>query len=483
MKRVAIIGAGISGLVCALRLEELRKRGEHDFEVILFDAAPRAGGTIETEAEDGFILEKGPDSFIAEKPWVPDLCKKWGMDSEILDTQAKSRKVFVLKNGEMVPLPEGFYIIAPTQPASFAATSLFSLRGKIRMAAEWFIPGKKTDSDESIAAFIRRRFGQEALERVGQPMIAGIYSGDAERLSLSATMPKFMDLERRYGSVIRGLIQSRKTHKIAREVSGPRYGLFLSFKNGMETLVRRICAELPEGTLHLNTRMKIEERDETGRWLLSDPNGRWHTFDAVCLSVNAAQAALLLKDVDAAFASLLNRLYFESVATLNLAFKKDQITHAIDSFGFVVPAIEKKSLTACTFSSQKYENRAPKDYVLMRAFIGGAYGKEFFSMDDDDLIKNVMQDLKKLLYISGEPYFHRMARHPNTLPQYAVGHKQWVSQVEQNAKKHPGLFLTGSSYRGTGITHCVKDAELQADEIYEGLRLDETVDHNAVAYR
>ncbi len=470
VKRVAVIGAGISGLTCALRLDELRKKNEIDFEVSIYDSAPRAGGSIETEIRDGFILEKGPDSFISEKPWVLDLCKKLGIDSKILDTQNENRKVFIAKKDKLISLPEGFYLIAPTRMASLMTTPLFSMLGKIRMASEVFIPRKPSDSDESIASFIRRRFGEEALERVGQPMIAGIYSGDPERLSLSATMPKFMDLERQHGSVIRGLIRNSRQHKLTPKVSGPRYGLFLSFGKGMETLVRAVSQKLPKETLCLNARVKIEGNEASGKWLLSDQNGRKQAFDAVCLSVSAAQAAILIRNVDPAFADKLGELYFESVATLNLAYKKKQIFHALDSFGFVVPAIEKKSLMACTFASQKYPNRSPKGYVLLRAFIGGAFGKEFFEMNDKDLKKMVTNDLGRLLGIVGEPRFYSLARYSKVLPQYAVNHKQWVSQIEESAKNHPGLFLTGASYRGTGITNCVKDAELEADKIYERLK-------------
>lgn len=469
MKRIAIIGAGISGLTCALRLEELRKQNNTDLEIFLYESASRAGGTIETEIRDGFTLEKGPDSFISEKPWVLDLCNKLRINSEILDTQNENRKVLIVKNGKLIALPEGFYLIAPTHLPALAATPLFSALGKIRMASEIFIPKRPSDTDESIASFIRRRFGKEALERVGQPMIAGIHSGDPERLSLLAAMPKFVELERQHGSVIRGLIKNRKNDKAMRKVSGPRYGLFLSFKNGMETLTRSICKKLPEETLHLNCRIKIEGRDALRKWVLSDQDGQTQAFDAICLSVSAKQAAALLRNVDSAFADQLDRLYFESVATLNLAYKRTQISHKLDSFGFVVPAIEKKSLMACTFASQKYRNRSPEGYVLLRAFVGGAFGKEFLQMEDKDLKEAVTHDLKTLLGISGEPSLHCMARHTNALPQYTVNHKLWLSEIEERAKKHPDLYLTGASYRGTGITNCVKDAELEADKMYKDL--------------
>ena len=469
MKRIAIIGAGISGLSCALRLEELRKQYGADLEISVYDSSSRAGGAIETESIDGFTLEKGPDSFISEKPWVLDLCKKLGIGSEVLDTRRENRKVFVVKGNRLISLPEGFYLIAPTRMVALAATPLFSILGKLRMGCELFVPKRSSDDDESIASFIRRRFGREALDRVGQPMIAGIYSGDPEQLSLSATMPRFRELERQHGSIIRGLIKNAGAHKVGQEVSGPRYGLFLSFRQGMETLVRSICSHLPKATFHFNAQVKIEGTDPSGRWVLIDQDGDRRSFDALCLSVSARQTAALIRNMDAVLAEELGHIRFESVATLNLAYKEEQIPRPLSGFGFVVPAIEKRSLTACTFVSQKYQDRAPKGYVLLRAFVGGAFGKEFFRMDDKDLKRAVVNDLKELLGIQAEPCFDRIARYSNLLPQYGIDHQQWASRIDKSVGQHSGLFLIGASYRGTGIANCVKEAELQADKIYSEL--------------
>ena len=465
MKRIAIIGAGISGLTCALRLEELRKQHRADMEVSVYEAAPRAGGAIETETRDGFTLEKGPDSFISEKPSVLDLCQRLGIDSEVLDTQENNRKAFVIKNGRPIRLPDGFYLIAPTRLASLAFSPLFSPLGKIRIASEFFIPRKKTDTDESIASFVRRRFGQEALERVGQPMIAGVYSGDPEQLSLSSTMPKFRDLESRHGSVIRGLLRNAKEHHLTKKVSGPRYGLFLSFTGGMETLVSACVTRLPKENIHLGSRIKIRSGDMPGKWVVTDLQGREKSFDAICLSVSAKGASAILKDVDPSIAGKLGELHYESVATLNIAYKRTQIAHALDSFGLVVPVVEKRSLMACTFTSQKYKGRAPEGTVLLRAFVGGAFGKKFFDMDDAELQKHVSLDLKEFLGISGEPLFCSLSRYPGSLPQYSVGHTEWVAGVDHALQGHAGIFLTGASYRGTGISSCVLDAERQAEAI------------------
>ncbi len=468
MKRVAVIGAGVSGLACAFRLEELRKEHSLPLEVTVYEAAPRTGGTIGTEEKDGFVLEKGPDSFLSEKPWALTLCQKLGIQSRIRSTKSDNRKVFVAKRGKLIPLPEGFYLIAPTDMGALASTPLFSLPGKLRMASEIFVAKRADGGDESVASFIRRRFGREALERVGQPMVAGIHSGDPERLSLSSTMPKFSELERRHGSVIRGLLKSSSENKVSSDTRGPRYSLFLSFDAGMQTLTDALAKSFPAGVLRPDSPVSLGKHGD-GRWTVARAGEAPEIFDAVCLALGAKRASSLLRPVDAALADELGRLRFESVATLNFAFKRPQISHPMDGFGLVVPAVEKRSFIACTFASQKFEGRAPEGHVLVRAFAGGAYGKEFFGREDGDLRDAVLADLQALLGISGRPVIERLARYPESLPQYEVGHDAWLSRVGQALSKHAGLFLTGSSYRGTGITACVHDAQLQADAIAAGL--------------
>ena len=319
MKRVAIIGAGISGLACAHRLTELAAKGGAGLEISVFDGASRGGGTIESEKRDGFLLEKGPDSFISEKPWVMDLSKRLGIDSEIIGTPGENRKTFVVKNGHLIPLPEGFYLVAPVNPVSFLKTPLFSWRGKLRMLAEIWIPKKKAGAEESIASFIRRRFGEEALRQVGQPMIAGIHSGDPENLSISEVLPRFKELEEKHGSVVRGLL--RGGEKPAKEASGPRYSLFLSYREGMETLVRALAGRLPQGALRLGTEIRKIARDRsTGSWILLGKSGETYSADAVCPALPAHRAAALLEETSPDISKRLGEIPYESVATLNFAF-------------------------------------------------------------------------------------------------------------------------------------------------------------------
>lgn len=468
MPKIAIIGGGISGLSCAYRLLELAKEFGKEIEVRIFEKSDRLGGTIETEIKDGFVLEKGPDSFISEKPAALNLAKKLGIENFIIGTRNENRKSFVVKDGKLLPVPPGFYLVAPTQAWEFMKSPLLSFSGRCRAMAEIFVPKKTGAQDESVGAFVRRRFGDEMLERIGQPMIAGIYTGDPDRLSLRATMPRFLDLESKHGSVIKGMLanMSQKQSGVA-EASGPRYSLFLSFKNGMETLISSLMSQIPYHFVQFESKLtEIDYSFEKQAWFVEMQNGEVYEADAVCMTSSARTASQLFADSFPALSQKLNKIEYESVATINFALKRAQINHPLDGFGFVVPKIERSSLVACSFSSQKFENRAPEDCVLLRSFIGGAFGRDYFLRDDRDLIAAVLSDLRQLLGIQGEPLFYDLARFPNAMVQYGVGHLEWVSQIESEIKQMKGLYLTGSSFRGVGIPDCVLDASKQAEAIF-----------------
>ena len=464
-KKVAVIGAGISGLVFANRLREVSEKHGLALEVRVFDAAPRAGGTLRTETKDGFLLEKGPDSFLSERPWGVELCHRLGLENELIGTETAFRRTFVARGGRLYGLPDGFYLIAPREAAPFLMTPLFSPFGKLRMLSECWLPPTRSASDESVASFIRRRFGAEALERVGQPMIAGVYSGDPEKLGILSTMPHFRELEAEYGSVIRGLrAQAKKNDRVPDQTRGPRYSLFVSLKNGMQALTDELARRLGETSLCLKFKaVSLSFEPGNARWTIVSESGERIQADVLCLAVPACTASRWLEDTAPELARRLDDLAYESVATLNLAFDSAQITHPLDGFGFVVPRSECRSLMACTFVHRKFAGRAPEGKVLLRAFVGGAFGREIFGMPDAELKRAVQKDLAQLLGIRGEPLFSTLERYPRALPQYGVGHQEWVRTVEEEADRYPGLILTGASYHGTGIPDCVHDAERKAE--------------------
>ncbi len=302
-------------------------------------------------------------------------------------------------------------------------------------------------------------------------MIAGVYSGDPEELSILYTMPRFKELEAAHGSVIRGLqMRSGKEGKMLGQTSGPRYSLFMSFARGMGTLTDALVNRIQASSLFLGYGIASVHRDALSkRWRILSGGGDRIEADAICFATPARVTAGFLKDTAPSLSEKLGRIRYESVATLNLAYRSESVPHARDGFGFVVPATEKRSLMACTFVDQKFKGRAPAGRVLLRAFVGGAFGRGFFQMADNDLVNAVRQDLEDLLGIRGEPLFHTVERYPEALPQYRVGHGDLVSEIEKETVPLEGLSLIGSSYRGTGIPDCIHDAELQAEAVFNKL--------------
>jgi len=332
-----------------------------------------------------------------------------------------------------------------------------AVAGKLRMAAELLLPRRNGNSDESLASFVRRRLGQEALERMAQPMVGGIYTADPETLSLRATLPRFLDMERDHRSLILAMMRQGRAQKSG--TSGARYSLFLSFDRGMEVLIDALGGVVPN--VRLKTR--IEALSFNSRtWRMSTDSGETLEADAVCLAVPAYTAARLLEDVSPELASQLNTIKYASTATINLAYPRTFVKHPLNGFGFVVPFIEKRSLLACTFSNVKFAGRAPDDHVLLRAFAGGALQPEMF----DDPGTRIEKDLSELLGIKGKPLFTQMAKWERSMPQYEVGHLERVERIESEVKQLRGLALAGNAYRGAGIPDCIRSGETAAETLF-----------------
>lgn len=444
----------------AHRLLELRKEKNLPIEFVVFEANDRFGGVIRSQRRDGFLLEYGPDSIVTEKTEAINLAKRLGLENEIIPTNHAFRRSFIVKGGKLHPVPEGFHLLAPSMVLPFVKSNIFSLRGKARMAMEMFIPRSEKE-DESLASFVRRRFGQEALERMAQPMVGGIYTADPEKLSLRATMPRFLEMERQSGSVIRALFQSRKN--LSKGTSGARYSLFVSFKDGIQALVDALVDALPKECLRLNT--KIESLSFNGKWQTAN-----ETFDAVCLSLPAHASAELIRATDSTLANELSSIEYASTATMNLAFKREDIPHKLDGFGFVVPFIEKRTLMACTFCDVKYAGRAPENHSLLRAFIGGDLQPEMFALNDEKMIVGVSKDLNDLLGIAAKPLFVEIARWKQSMAQYHLGHIEKIKRINECLKNFPSLKLLGNAHSGAGIPDCIRVGENAAEEIMERVK-------------
>lgn len=454
-KRIAVIGGGISGLAAAHRLVEL---GVPSSQITLIEAGARLGGTLETKHRDGFLLERGPDSFISEKPEAVALAKRLGLESRLIETNNQHRRSFIVRNGRLRAVPEGFQLLAPSRVWPFITTDIFSLTGKLRIAAELLLPRQNGREDESLASFVRRRLGREALERMAQPMVGGIYTADPETLSLRATLPRFLDMERKHRSLI--LAMMRQGQKAG--TSGARYSLFLSFDRGMEVLVDALADVAPN--VRLKTR--IEEISFDSRtWRLRADSGESFEADAVCLAVPAYTAAKLLEYINPRLASQLNAIKYASTATINLAYPRAAIGHRLNGFGFVVPFIEKRSLIACTFSSVKFAERAPEEHVLLRAFAGGALQPDVFALDESELLTRIEADLREFLNIDRKPLFTEIAKWESSMPQYEVGHLDRVQAIENEVSGLRGLALAGNAYRGAGIPDCIRSGESAAESL------------------
>jgi protoporphyrinogen/coproporphyrinogen III oxidase len=465
-RRIVVVGGGIAGLAAAHRLVELNNENSHGLQVMLMEASSRLGGVIATERIGEFIVEAGPDSFITEKPWALRLCERLGLASRLVSTQAANQKIYVVHKDKLEALPEGFFLLAPTRFWPFIQTPLFSLGGKLRIAAEIFLPRAAKDGDESLGAFVRRRFGVEVLHRVAQPLIGGIYAADPEQLSLSATMPRFKEMERARRSIILSMVSEQRRRDRSRQTgSGARWSLFVTLAGGMHELVESIASRLA-GCVRLSTTTTGLTRDMDKKcWKVTTGANESHEVDGVILATPSFQTAELLRGVASDAADDSKQITYASTATVSLAFQQTDFQRKLDSFGFVVPAIERRKIMACTFSSLKYPGRAPEGYVLLRAFVGGSLQPHLFQADDVTIIENVRAELASLLGVTAEPFFTRLWRHPASMPQYVVGHDARVKRIETALHKFPTLALAGSAYHGVGISDCVRSGEEAAEKV------------------
>ena len=463
--RLVVVGGGVTGLAAAHRAVELTRERGLALDLTLLEGRERLGGSIRTERVDGFLVESGPDSFLSEKPWALDLCRRLGVESSLVRTDDRYRKTLVWHRGRLHALPEGFQLLAPTRFAPFVGSSLFSWSGKARMALDLVLPRGVAD-DESLGAFVRRRLGREALERVAQPLVAGIYTADPDDLSLAATMPRFLEAERRGRSVILALWRaSRQAPQPG--TSGARWSLFVTLRNGMEELTAELAARLPAGAVVLKQRASGVERHGTG-WRVATFEGGRFDADAVILATEAHATARTLRYVDPALATLLGDIPYASAATVSLGWRREDVPHALDGFGFVVPRIEGRALLAATFSSVKYPGRAPEGRVLVRAFLGGALNAAVLEEEDAALAARARAELAAAIGVTAEPLLTRVSRWPASMPQYRVGHLARVETLERRLEALPGLALAGAAYRGVGIADCVRSGEAAAERLLAG---------------
>ncbi|MBI5344471.1 MAG: protoporphyrinogen oxidase, partial [Deltaproteobacteria bacterium] len=438
MKRVVIIGGGISGLATAYSLREHGARGTHTkygsgFEIIILERKERPGGNIRTERAGGFLIEGGPDCFLSEKPWAMELCKRLGMEDKLLMTNTEFRKTFVLSRGRLHELPEGVILMVPTRVLPLAASGLITLKGKMRMALELFIPRRKDKGDESLGDFVRRRLGQEALDKIAEPLVAGVHAGDPDTMSVRASFPKFVQLEEEHGSLIRGMLKRmelmKKGKKPGNGKAGNKVTMFVTLRDGLGELIETLAARLSDGPdTHIKTGVAVVGVSNKGNKYEVALDGREPVEADVVVAASPAWAAsALIKELDGELSEKLLTIPYVSTATVSIAFRKQDVRHPLNGFGFVVPKTEKRRIMAATWTSRKFKYRAPDDAVLIRCFVGGSKDASLLSLSDDEMVLMVREELRDIMGIDAKPQLARVYRWINSMPQYTIGHEERVA--------------------------------------------------------
>jgi oxygen-dependent protoporphyrinogen oxidase len=440
---VAIVGGGIAGLAAAWTLEQ---RGV-PFQ--LLEASDRWGGVIRTEVVSGFMLEAGPDAFIAQKPEAAALCRELGLGDRLVPSNTSQKTVFVLRKGRLVPMPEGLALGVPTRIRSFLRSSLVSWPGKVRMGLEPFVPARRGADDESVADFFRRRLGEEALRSLGDPLISAIHGGDAERMSMRAVLPRFADMEGR-GSLLLGLWRQARA---ARHARGPA---FYALQGGLSEMVNALVARLPTGNRRLSEAVQHVRPATDG--LTVETQGTVLRARAVILALPPNRAARLLESLDPEAAELLDRIAIAPAATVHLAYRRQDVAHPLDGHGFLVPREEGLRCAACSFVSTKFPARAPGGHVLLRAAYGGVRDPEAVRMDEDDLARLAHREMAGALGIAAQPLTSRVYRWPFATPQMEVGHFDLVARIERRMAGLPGLHLAGGGLKGVGLPDVIGNA-------------------------
>lgn len=473
-RTVVVVGGGISGLATAFSLQERAATAGVPIRCIVLEAGSSWGGKIVTHRVGGLVAEAGPDSFLSQKPAGLELCAKLGLSDQLINTNETGKKAFVLRGGRLHELPEGLITFVPTQLGPFLRSGLLSVAGLARMGLDLVVPRGPSQGDESLASFFRRRFGTQAFDRVLEPLMAGIYAGDAEQMSLKATFPRFFELEQQYGSVIRGMMAARK--KMARSTpSGPKRTMFVSLKNGLDDLVTALVARLTRQGVDLRRGCRVEalrvRSHQLGRWVydLVLGDGGALSCEGLVLATPAYVSADLLRPLSPIAGGLLEMIPYASTATIVLSYRAEAVGGAVEGFGFIVPRIEGRDLIAATWTSLKWPHRAPADHVLIRCYVGGVGREAVLQLSDDQLVARVRAELAAICGLNAEPTYVEVNRWWKAMPQYTIGHLDRLAQLDAALSRYGGLVLTGAGYRGVGIPDCIRDGALAAGTLVEFL--------------
>ncbi len=466
--RIVVAGGGITGLTAAYRLLTSRPAGE--VHVTLLEGSDRLGGSLFTKRASGLVLDGGADAFVTAKPQAIALCKELGLGARLQETRPESRRVYFLKGKRLVSMPEGLVLAIPTRFWPFVTSPLFSKPAVMRMGFDLMIPRKRSDEDESIASFLDRRFGREAVEILGEPLLAGIYSGDPGRLSIESTFPMLTALEREHGGLIMGALAARAKRPAAPSAKGkPPPSPFAALKGGMGELVEALEQAIRSrgGEIRMSTEVAQVERDGAGFSLATrGPHGDERVAaDRVLLACTAPAIARALEGLAPAVSRELRAIPHASTASLLFVYARADVPHPLDASGVLIPRREGHDASAITFMSSKWADRAPDDVAMLRVFLGGHARPEVRVMTEDDLVAIGRAELARVMNITAEPRSVEVFRWNDKRPQPVVGHADRLTRIRAGLAAHPGLLVAGAAFDGVGIPDCIKQAETAASSL------------------
>jgi oxygen-dependent protoporphyrinogen oxidase len=465
VKRIVIVGAGISGMCTAHSLVREFSAAGRSVEILLFEAEKVPGGKMRTIREDGFHMEWGPNGFLTNKPYSLDLVRELGAEDRLARSSDLARKRFIFSGGMLHRLPE--------TPQAFFRSRLLSLRGRVRILGELFAPGPPEGVDESLGDFARRRLGPEALEKLIDPMVTGIYAGDPDRMSLESCFPLIHDLERKYGGLVKGMIALRRERKKAgekREMSAGPGGVLMSFDHGVQALTDILAGRLSDG-LHLGVKINRVTRRE-GKILLSlEEGGRRGEIDTdvAVLATPAYGAAGLLEGLDPSLREALAAIPYSPISVVALGYDKAALGNPLDGFGFLIPRGERRKILGALWDSSVFPNRAPEGKALIRAMVGGVRRPELAALPPDEMFRLVRSELSATMGVTAKPVLSRSFFHERGIPQYLVGHGKVLERIEERLAAHPGIYLNSNAYRGIALNDCVLQSRLTAERIARDL--------------
>jgi protoporphyrinogen/coproporphyrinogen III oxidase len=478
--RIAIIGGGIAGLAAAYELQKARAAGE-PVEYTLFESRPVLGGVLTSETVNGAVIEKGPDSFITEKPAAAELCRELGLGDQLIPSNDSARKTWIVVHNRLVPLPDGLMFLIPTKLIPTALTRLFSWHTKIRMALELLHPPRPSEIDESVAALVERHFGAEAVDRLADPLLSGIYGGDAAQLSAQTVLPRLVEMERKYGSLTRGMLaahqqQASRAKTSIQKVKGSGTAgaaIFTALRGGMQQMVDAITARLDPASIRTGTKVNAIQRTDEG-WRITAGSGS-QEFDAVIMASPAWAAGSLLRSVDAGLGDELSAIPYSSSITINLVYDEAQLGALPQGFGFLVPASERRSMLACTFVHRKFLGRTPPGKAVFRVFLGGMNNEALLGESDEKLLATVRRELTeilgaKVISSAAEPEYVQVTHWRRAMAQYAVGHKDRIARINSRLAGLPGLRLAGNAYDGIGVPDCIRLGRKAAKELVTAMQ-------------